>query len=303
MAWPLGLSLLFINSKTVSDINEFRWVSDILSDILFDLKNHEHIHIDRAGICYAALGLAQPKNNYIEISEMIGEKYASMPGAEDGLIAYTIGKDDILVDTLGMLCPFMARLGRLTGNAKFTNIAKSHLQSFNEFGMDSKSGWISHAFKRSSKIHSGMVGWGRGVGWMLLGLTDTLLELDDTYDRDALIFNVRSLLEKLSATQRHDGHWPWCLTQSNSTKDSSVTTLVAYSLSRLISTMPLQFGQYSGILNKCYIAIDEVTSKTGFVTQASGEAGGIGKYSDNFGPQLWALGPAVAMDKIVANHH
>ena len=46
-----------------------------------------------------------------------------------------------------------------------------------------------------------------------------------------------------------------------------------------------------------------MTSKTGFVTQASGEAGGIGKYSDNFGPQLWALEPTVAMDKIVANHH
>lgn len=303
LSWPLGLAFLMLNSSETQVRFELNWIERCLSGIFDQQKlSPARPHIDRAPVAYAAMRLdeiRQENGLYLQLATSMAESFAQSDGASDGTIPYTPGSSLVLVDTLGFLCPFLARFARITGQREYAYLAVRQIDAFLQNATDPGTGWICHAFDRHARSNLGLIGWGRGVGWLLLGLTDTLLELDDDAEKQRLAAITNLWFEKLAGIQRPDGHWPWHLTVASETADSSLTSLVAYSLSRLMRTLPDLFNQHQIMLNRSRAAIDQVTTSAGQVTQASGEAGGIGTYSEHFGSYLWALGPAVATDKIL----
>jgi unsaturated rhamnogalacturonyl hydrolase len=84
----------------------------------------------------------------------------------------------MLVDTLGMLCPFLAAYGRDFKDARATELAKAQLQEFIDRNLDPSSYLPFHGYFAGGPYRLGAHAWGRGVGWYMLGLADTLIELD-----------------------------------------------------------------------------------------------------------------------------
>jgi unsaturated rhamnogalacturonyl hydrolase len=298
----LGLSFLILNDSKSRVQTECKWIDHCIGQI-FGQNNFrlDQLHIDMAPLAYAALRLDELMDNnkyHQKIAAGMALRFIQSEGAEDGTIPYTFGSSVVLVDTIGFLCPFLARFGRIKGDDNFTRLAVRQIDVFLRNATDPESGWVSHAFERHTRSRLGLTGWGRGVGWLLLGMTDTLLELDDGPEKARMVTLADHLLEKLALTQRADGHWSWNLTVPDGEADSSLTSLVAYTLSRLISELPGHFNRHADMFKRCRVAINHVTTTSGQVGQASGEAGGIGTYSAHFGSYFWALGPAVAADRI-----
>jgi unsaturated rhamnogalacturonyl hydrolase len=162
-----------------------------------------------------------------------------------------------------------------------------------------ENGWPYHGFDAETLRPLGMAGWGRGVGWLLLGLTDTALELPAGDDQDRLVGLAELWLKKVANVQRSDGHWSWSLSMPSATADSSVTALVRYCIARLLETYPGRFADFGQTIERCSTAIDKATVRSGRVGQSSGEASAVGAYSEIFGANLWAQGPTVAGDQIL----
>jgi len=83
----------------------------------------------------------------------------------------------LLVDTLGMICPLLARYGLEHDNLEAIALAKRQLLEFLDYAIDTRSGLPFHAYRvdlGSNHEAFGLAGWGRGTGWLALGLAGTL---------------------------------------------------------------------------------------------------------------------------------
>lgn len=306
LSWPVGLAFLVLNEPEAMAAIDCKWVVPLLRDAIEQpaaaLK--PDIAIDMAGLAYAGLRVSElcgvTESVYREFALRIAHIYGDRPGAIDGSIAYGFGRSEVLVDTLAFLCPFLARAGRWSGEAKFSDLAIRQIRFFLENAVDQQTGWVQHGLDRVTGQAFGMIGWGRGVGWLLLGTADTLLELDSA--SPAFVWlerGILELLEKLKATQRADGHWPWNLVDSDSPPDSSLAALTAYSVARLIGQHPTIFRSYSGMCELALHALNQATDQNGRIDRTSGEVGDAGTYNLTFGNYLWSQGPAVAAERIV----
>ncbi|MBI5860825.1 MAG: glycoside hydrolase family 88 protein [Rhodocyclales bacterium] len=302
LAWPLGLAFLTLNATTDQARQECAWIEKCFRGLI-DAQGHstlEGVAIERGGLGYAALRLFELTQNtrYLTYAREQGEAFARLPGVEIGCIPYTAGKNWVLVDTLAFLCPFLARLSRLTTESRYANIATRQLEAMWRHGQ-ADDGWVYHAFNVKTLAPIGMAGWGRGIGWLLLGIVDTVCELPEGEEKSLWLARGERLLEKLAACQRDDGHWPWRLDLPTAPPDSSVTALIAYALARWQQAGFAEREFIPAMRSRARAALNAATDNQGWVGQCSGEAAGMGDYSTVFGSFMWAQAPAVATDLIL----
>ena len=111
----------------------------------------------------------QEMSNYIE-------KY---PRTSTGGLPYRTNNPEVtLVDYLGMICPFLSRYGQTFNSEEASKLSTTLLEDFLSNGMDVKTGLPYHGFRSGTPERLGIIGWGRGVGWLLIGMVDTLAFLD-----------------------------------------------------------------------------------------------------------------------------
>ncbi len=301
LAWPLGLALLSLNAEPAIARDDLPWMQHCF-DGLIDARGISLLPppaVDQGGIAYAALRMYDllDEDRYLKFALDLGRTLSKQPGAASGLIPYTIGRSEILVDTVGMFCPFFARLARITQDNTYRNIALAQLDAMWRHG-GADTGWVSHAYDSASLTTLGLKGWGRGIGWLLLGITDTLCELEAGPDYDQWRERGLKLLADLHDSQQAKGHWPWRLDDANAHADSSVTALVAYCLARWTQSIAPDLPQLETMKERSTAALKATTDQYGCIGSCSGEADGIGSYSPTFEHFLWAQGPAVAAVQI-----
>ena len=211
-----------------------------------------------------------------------------MPRLLDGSIPYLRHLNLALVDTLGMICPFLAGYGRRFDCPPASALSVHLLQRFIDDAVDHETGLPYHGYRPGSASRLGPHGWGRGTGWYLIGLVDTLLELDETaVNRDRLATALRTAAASLVRLQRPDGHWGWMVPMPEGCPDTSVAAFCGYALAR---------GRREGLLDAsvdpairlAWSGLVTALRDDGALNGASGECFGVGHYSMIFGPQIWA---------------
>ena len=215
------------------------------------------------------------------------------PREADGSLRYVPQRPEILVDTLGMVCPFLAGFGRDFDDADACDVAKRQLVEFTAVNRDADSRLVFHGYRAGGPYRLGLHGWGRGVGWYLLGLVDALVELPQGRDQD-LVLALHESVDALRKFQRPDGHWSWVVPLSDQVRDSSVTAMCGYALARAANARLLNVDDVSSLLDAARTAILAVTDSRGVVGDASGECAGLGVYSMQFGPRPWAQAASAA---------
>lgn len=305
LAWPLGLAFLVANADDALAKDDVPWIEHCFSGLV-DASGQpllEDVHIDRGGLGYAALRLYElgGDQRYLRYAMDMGAALLALPRTSNGLIPYTRGRPEILVDTLAFVCPFLARLARMAERPDIAQVALKQLEATWTHGVGSAGAWVHHGFDATDLRPLGLAGWGRGAGWLLMALVDTVHELADGPDRHLWMERGQDCLLRFETSQRADGHWPWRLDRPEEIADSSVTSLVAYSLARWQRVRGIERPSFAPMLERCRSALDVVTDSAGRVGQCSGEAAGIGHYSTRFGHYLWAQAPAVAADRICDN--
>lgn len=247
---------------------------------------------------YSLLYLARITDDprYAKAAQNLVDFLLSTPRTADNSLEYTPGIPVVLVDTLGMVCPLLARAAVAFDLPSAAEFGAVLLDRFSEVNLDPETALPYHGYFPQGPKRLGLQGWGRGVGWYIMGLADFLAEAPRTtplYDK------LAKLLQRTCASvrehQRPDGHWSWCVPLGPAFHhDSSATAMIGYGLLR---------GLETGILNSAFTesvaqAVNAIWSETtprGAVLGSSGECINLGVYSQTYSATPWGQGAALAL--------
>jgi rhamnogalacturonyl hydrolase YesR len=165
----------------------------------------------------------------------------------DGTLARTgPRKMTIWADDLYMSVPFLARMGKLTGDNKYFDFAIQQVESFTRYLYDSTTGLYFHCFYNDVNMN-GVGHWGRCNGWLALAQTQLLnyLPLDHPKRPELLRLLLRQIVG-FSRYQDISGMWHQVLDRPDSYLESSVTAMFVYTVAHAVN---------QGWINPTYITI------------------------------------------------
>lgn len=174
-----------------------------------------------------------------------------------------------IVDTLGMVCPFLIRYGKLFNNEASIQLAFEQLHYYTNNGLDKDSFLPSHAIYQINGIKVGPHNWGRGIGWYFFPMSEYYKYVDKE------VFNVelKGLQESLNVLKTEEGVWNQFPGTSNKF-DASPTVMYMYGINNIHP------GTYSR--EKVYDLL-KPHIYNGVIGPTSGGAFGINNYSRRFG--------------------
>lgn len=218
------------------------------------------------------------------------------PKTIEGILPYRANKMNmLLVDTLAMICPFLSRYWNEYGDSKALELCVQQITEFIEKGIDKSLCLPYHGYLADSGKNIGLLGWGRGVGWLLIGLVDSLEYIPKNHSNYHLISNCfMNCINSVKKYQDKRGYLHWNLLDEKAHVDSSATAMFGYSIIRGINLKILDYS-YLKYANKSLNALNCSTNMFGMVNDCSGECNGPGRYSEFFGFRSWAQGPAYAL--------
>ncbi len=127
---------------------------------------------DRALLAYALLRGGDAN----ELRPAMDEMYAFLTTqACEGTVPYDPRvPDKRFVDTLGMVCPFLALYAVKYRCPQAAALCTRQWKEYAELGLQQQTGLPYHAVRLPSGVPLGVAGWGRGCGWYALALAEML---------------------------------------------------------------------------------------------------------------------------------
>ncbi len=116
-------------------------------------------------------------------------------------------KMTLWADDLYMSVPYLARMGRLTGDNKYFDFAIKQVELYNRYIYDSTTGLYFHTFYNDENTN-GVAHWGRCNGWVALAQVELLNNLPADHPKRAeLIRLLQRQIIGFSRYQDSDGMW------------------------------------------------------------------------------------------------
>jgi unsaturated rhamnogalacturonyl hydrolase len=155
-------------------------------------------------------------------------------------------KNTLWADDLYMSVPFLARIGKLTGDTKYFDDAIKQVENFNKYLYDSNTGLYWHNYYSDVEMN-GVGHWGRANGWLAVAQTELLRNLPANHPKRAEL--IRLLLRQIVGFARYQdqsGLWHQLLDKPDSYLETSVTAMYTYAVARAVN---------EGWINAKYLAI------------------------------------------------
>ncbi|MDO4284064.1 MAG: glycoside hydrolase family 88 protein [Eubacteriales bacterium] len=233
---------------------------------------------------------------YRQAARRIAAQMKAAPRDQAGAIVYRAGRGNeyIFADGAGMTAMFLSRYGALFDDREATELAVTQLRSFLRCGMDRRSGLPYHGYELTDKVKYGLVGWGRAVGWLLMGLVVTVTSLPETHGAyEELKRGYSRLVLATEQWQREDGMYAWQLGAAEGPADTSATAMISYAAA--VGVRADILGEEHRIrLNQSIKALLEMTGQDGRVQGALAECMGFAEHPQTYGCYPWGQGAALA---------
>ncbi len=191
---------------------------------------------------------ADKKPEYLEYmnraADYIMNKQVRLPDgtlARNGPRKMTMWADDIY-----MSIPFIARMGKLTGDPKYFDFAIQQVENFNRYLYDTATGLYYHAYYSDENMN-GVARWGRCNGWVAVAQAELLNNLPENHPKRAML--IKYLLRDIVGFSRYQdpsGMWHQLLDRPDSYLESSVTAMFVYVVAKAVN---------KGWINKRFISI------------------------------------------------
>lgn len=226
-------------------------------------------------------------NLYLKLTQVF-------PRTEAGIYCYA-QNNRVLVDTLGMICPFLSKYGREYDVPEASSMCVNQLLDYIRVNVDDETHLPFHGYYNGGARRLGSLGWGRGTGWYLLGIVDSLCEIGPNANGFEEIRNAfQSATVTIKKYQKEDGTWSWSILQPQDHSDTTATAFLGYCLSRGILT-GLIGQEYLPTLEAALKAIINHTNiKNGSIGSGLRDCEGLGRYPHVFGAQPWLQGIALS---------
>lgn len=168
------------------------------------------------------------------------------PRTREGGLEHTVTEavpgftEQIWADTLFMVCIFLTKLGRVTGQREYIDFAMEQLKIHHQALRDEKSGLYFHGWNCGAGDHMSAVHWGRANAWIIYS-TMEILETAETIDGHETWITEHATA--LKACQRSGGAFGTIIDDSDSYDEISATAGIAAGLAK---------GRTAGILDDSY---------------------------------------------------
>ncbi len=300
--WPTGLL-----AKSLADYYMQNKNSEEARGILECLKKYYDRWISRGCKMYC-LDDAYSGMALIDLHQITGEeKYKQAAEAmakflynhetdAAGSLPYRAGQKNgyIFADGIGLMCPFLCKYGSTYGDMNAVNLAVTQLQNFIHMGMDEKTGLPYHGYQYESGVKYGIIGWGRAVGWLMIGMSESLAYMEETRPGyDVIKQAYRRLVDKVEAYQLEGGLYNWQLGAREGPVDTSATAMILYSIARSLDTRVLIGIHKSRMMRGREALLRSV--REGKIYGCLAECHGFSMYPQVYGAYPWSLGPALSL--------
>lgn len=255
---------------------------------------HSYFHLRDHGSC----------DGYHEALNRISNFLASRRRDSRGNIVYRERRPYIFIDTIGITCPLLVRLAYETGDQGLLAQAMLQVENFWTQGFQASTGLPYHAFATDG-AKSGIVGWGRGVGWAVLGLAQMIeFSAEDYRVQEALVPKLEGLLRVAQRYQLENGAFTWQLQATEGPTDSSATGMITYAGALGVSRGWISSDEFSDGVLRGLQSLSS-TEHNGIIRLSSGECAGVGCYPQVYGEYPWGtaaylLAASVADPKMVS---
>lgn len=183
----------------------------------------------------------QPADVYAPLSAMLRLRQGGGPGelldaavkvadhviaapSEDGAYLHELQgyPPMVFVDFIYYAGPYLGQVALSTGDPRYLDAAVQQTLGHLRRLQDPRNGLVDHVYDPGRGGTNG-VAWGRGNGWALLGLVDTLAIVPaDHAGREGIERGLRAMLEACLASQDESGMWHTILDDPSSPLESSV---------------------------------------------------------------------------------
>jgi unsaturated rhamnogalacturonyl hydrolase len=144
-------------------------------------------------------------------------------------------KMTLWADDLYMSVPYLARMGKLTGDTRYFDFAIQQVENFNRYIFDSTSGLYFHCYYNDHYIN-GVARWGRCNGWIAMAQAELLNNLPANHPkRNELIRLLLRQIEGYARFQDSSGMWHQLLDKPDSYLESSVTAMFVYTVAKAVN--------------------------------------------------------------------
>jgi unsaturated rhamnogalacturonyl hydrolase len=138
-------------------------------------------------------------------------------------------------DDLYMSVPFLARMGKMTGDTKYFEDAIRQVENFNRYLYDSSTGLYFHCFYNTVN-RNGVARWGRCNGWIAMAQAELIDALPASHPkRNELIALLLRQIIGFSRYQDLSGLWHQVLDRPDSYLETSATAMFTYAVAKAVN--------------------------------------------------------------------
>jgi rhamnogalacturonyl hydrolase YesR len=186
--------------------------------------------------------LPQPalRRTAIEFAEFIR---SGATRSQEGALGHWVGNHQIWIDTLHMACPLLARLAVEEKRPEYLDDAAKQLLLAAKYMMNPRTLLFHHMYDWDKTAVS-EVQWGRGNGWYIMAMADTLEYMPRTHQQHAALKGIAEKHAKgLLGAQAGDGTWRTIPDDPAAYPESSATTMAIYGLLKLarLGVLPARY--------------------------------------------------------------
>ncbi len=193
--------------------------------------------LDDCGAIGAALVLAyakKPDPRYREaiglVDQHIGTKQKRLA---DGTLARPRPVPVALwIDDAYMSIPFLAQMGKMTGERRYYDDAVRQVLGMSERLYDRDRNLYDHSWFENAPVDARFF-WGRGAGWMLMSMAELLSVLPpDHPDRAKVLDQFQRAVRGVAAVQGGTGLWHQLLDKTDSYLETSASAMFTFAIAR-----------------------------------------------------------------------
>lgn len=230
----------------------------------------------------------------------IGQKVADfvlnkLPRDEKNSLLYSDGSYNkaIYSDGIGMATAFLSEYAKVTHDERAKELARTQLLNFFEYGLDSETGLVYHGYEFCTSSHFPNLGWGRGTGWISLGLGSYLTAFED---REVAEKGEKLMLSCLKYL-KDDGMFSWNIPTKDGKSDTTATSMIFWCIAKMKKKGYLREVDMS-VLEKTADECLAYVNEYGEVSGASGSCLDFGNYSQEFGHSKCGQGGVLAYEAL-----
>lgn len=173
----------------------------------------------------------------LTVARKLGELMLAAPRTADGVPLHRGDLPDrrnwAWIDTTYHEPAFLCRLGRVLEEPRFVDAGAEVLLAHARTLRDRATGFYHHAYDAGARRLSGTL-WGRGQGWILLGLADTLRELPREHSAHPQVASLLGdLVDRLAEAQDATGFWHTVVDERNSHLETSLCGFVLAAVAQM----------------------------------------------------------------------